>query len=349
MHKGQRASQSLIAFVAALVALALPAFATAQPAEAGDDAAMAAYRNGDFATARALWQEGCDAGGMRDCFELGVVYRDGEGVEADGARYLALMARACDGGIAAACHNLGREQLRGIEQGTGAATPEQLATGTGYYRLACKLGAQTSCRNLSLHLAREAASGDPAAVAVMRQDCLDGAGAICFGLASLYDIHLAATIGNDPEAANAALLLGCERLDRDSCQNLAWHYDHGFGFPTNRVRGSALYHIACDDDPGFVCPMVPGSAVTAQPDRKAAVSKDLQHAAGAYRAACDDGLAMGCFGYARLIAVSGRGMTDADAMRQWLGKALALSPGMPIATELLRRLDAGELPAEPLD
>lgn len=343
----------LIAFAAALLAILAPALAVAQEAlpqaAPAQNAGMAAYRAGDYDAARTLWQQGCDAGAFRDCYELGIMYRDGEGVPADGERYAALMTRACNGDIASACHNLAREQLRAVEEGTGTATPEQVAAGITFYRRACDLGAQNSCRNLGLHLAREAASGDKAALEGLRQDCVKGAGALCFGLASLYDIHLDATLGNDPAAANEALLLGCERFDRDSCQNLAWHYDHGFGFATNRVRGSALYHLACDDDPGFVCPMVPGSAIAARPDRDAPVPDQWRRAAGAYRAACEDGLAMGCFGYAKLIARSGKGANETVAMRAWLDKALALSPGMPIATELLRRLGAGELPTAPID
>lgn len=341
--------RSIIALAAALFALFLPAFAAAQPAPLNDGAGMAAYRAGDFKAARELWQQGCDAGSMRDCYELGIIYRDGEGVEPDRSRYIALMTRACDGGAGSACHNLAREELRAEEEGTGSVTPAQLEAGTAFYRRACKLGAQISCRNLGLHLAREAAKGDKAALDGLRQACIDGAGSVCFGLASLYDIHLEATLGNDPAAANEALLLGCERFDRDSCQNLAWHYDHGFGLETNRVRGSALYHLACDDDPGFICPMVPGSAIAAKPDRDAPVSSQWRRAAGAYRAACDDGLAMGCFGYAKLIARSGKGASESAAMRAWLGKALTLSPGLPIAAELLRRVEAGELPAAPIE
>lgn len=349
MHKGQRAVRSLIVLAAALLALALPALGSAQSVSADEGAAMAAYRKGDYDTARALWQQGCDAGSMRDCFELGIVYRDGEGVAPDSARYRELMTRACDGEIGAACHNLAREHLSAVEEGTGTVTPEALQAGIALYRRACGFGMRQACTNLGLHLAREAAAGDKAALEGLREECIKGAGSMCFGLASLYDIHLDAKLGNDPAAANAALLLGCERLDRDSCQNLAWHYDHGFGFETNRVRGSALYHLACDDEPGFACPMVPGSAIAAKPDRDAPVSKQWQRAAGAYRAACDDGLAMACFGYARLIAKSGRGRSDGAAMRAWLDKALTLSPGMPIAAELLRRLEAGELPTDPLD
>lgn len=340
--------RSLIALAAALFAFLLPTLAAAQTPPQDEGPAMAAYRDGDIAKARELWQQGCDAGTARDCYELGIVYRDGEGVEPDPTRYVALMTQACDGGIGAACHNLGRRQLGALEEGTGTVTPEQLASGIAFYRRACDLGTQVGCRNLAMHFGREAGNGDKAALDGLREACIAGNGATCFGLASLYDIHLGARLGNDPAAANEALLLGCERFDRDSCQNLAWHYDHAFGLEINRIRSSALYHLACDDDPGFVCPMIPGRAVVAMPDKRAPVPEDWQRAAGAYRAGCDDGLAVACFGYARLIGKTGRGASESAAMREWLEKALALSPGMPIATELLRRLEAGELPKEPV-
>lgn len=349
MLRGQRTLRPLIALAAALFALIYPALVAAQPTPEGEGPAMAAYRSGDFKAARELWQQGCDAGSLRDCYELGIVYRDGEGVAPDPARFVELMTRACEGGLGSACHNLGREELRAQEEGIGTASPAQFEAGIAFYRRACKLGTQVSCRNLGLHLAREAAKGDKVALDGLRQACIDGAGSACFGLASLYDIHLEAALGNDPAAANEALLLGCERMDRDSCQNLAWHYDHGFGLDRNTVRGSALYHLACDDDPGFICPMVPGSAIAAKPDRAAPVRDQWRRAAGAYSAACEDGLAMGCFGYAKLIARSGKGARESATMRAWLGKALALSPGLPIATELMRRVEAGELPAAPIE
>lgn len=349
---GRRAKGLLSTFAAALIAFALAVPAAAQSARPNappaKSAAQSAYDKGDYATARKLWEEACEAGSPVDCYELGIVYRDGEGVAPYRERYIALITRACDADIATACYNLGHEELRAVETGRGTVSPEQLSKGLAFYRRACTLGQTKACTNLYLHLSREAATGDGTALADLRQLCVDGTGAACFGLASLYDIHLDAKLGNDPEAANAALLLGCERMDYDSCQNLAWHYDHGFGLETNKVRGAALYHLACDDDPGFLCPMVRGSAIAASPDRKAPVQREWQRAAGAYRAACDDGLAMGCFGYARLIAKSGRGKQEAETMRSLLSRALTLSPGMPIATELLRRVDAGELPAAPL-
>jgi TPR repeat protein len=230
-------------------------------------------------------------------------------------------------------------------------TPEQLARGIAFYDRACSLRHPNACRNLALHRAREAAnSGDSAAsqLADLRQDCLDGAGAACFSLASLYDVHLGAELHEDPAAANEALLLGCERMDYDSCQNLAWHYDHAFGVERDQVRSAALYQLACNDNAGYDCMFVPRSAYQSPLYRGDEVLDDWRMAAGAYVRACDQGLAMGCFGMARLIAKSGNGVQHGDKMRDYLEQALAITPGLPIAVELMRRLDAGELPPEPI-
>ena len=316
-----------------------------------NQAAQRAYDSGNFDEARRLWQQGCDGGNPGDCFELGIVYRDGEGVAPDQERYLQLMGIACDGDIAAACHNLGHDALRAVEDEGAKPTADQLARGLAFYDRACTLGSRTACDNLALHRAREAANAGDAGsgqLADLRQDCLDGSGPACFGLASLYDIHLGAEIRDDPAAANEALALGCERLDYDSCQNLAWHYDHGFGVERDSVRSAALYQLACNDNASYDCIFVPRSAYQSPSYRGDEVLDDWRMAAGAYVRACDAALAMGCFGMARLIAKSGNGVRHGDKVRSYLEQALAITPGLPIAVELLRRLDAGELPAEPV-
>ncbi len=347
-RSGNKVMRRLLTILGAAAALFATLPANAQQV---NQAANRAYAAGDHDEARRLWQEGCDGGNPGDCYELGIVYRDGEGVPADRARYLELIGTACDGDIAAACHNLAREELRELEDAGKPVSAQQLERGLAFYDRACSLGYQAACANLSRHRAREAAaSGDGAEeqLASLRQDCLDGSGPACFSLASLFDIHLGADVRDDPDAANEALALGCERLDYDSCQNLAWHYDHGFGLDRDSVRSAALYQLACNDDAGFECMFVPRSAYQSPLYRGDEVLDQWRMAAGAYVRACDDGLAMGCFAMARLIAKSGNGLSHAAKVRSYLERALAITPGLPIAVELLRRLDAGEMPREPV-
>ncbi|MBK37026.1 MAG: hypothetical protein CME26_16040 [Gemmatimonadetes bacterium] len=48
-------------------------------------------------------QQACDGGDMLACYNLGIMYRDGDGVTQDSARAATLFQRACDGGLEEAC------------------------------------------------------------------------------------------------------------------------------------------------------------------------------------------------------------------------------------------------------
>ncbi|MBD3728533.1 MAG: sel1 repeat family protein [Sphingomonadales bacterium] len=333
------------ALVVAIGLLALPA----APADAAGEkagAAERAYRDGDFHEAARLWGEACDHNDAASCYELGIVYRDGEGTPADHPRYLKLMRTACDGDEPRGCYQLGREELGQQEDGGPRATPEQRERGLAFYGKACDLGLSAACRNLSLHMGEDGAlEHDPQAyVARLEQSCATGDGAGCFALAALYDRHEGKVLRDNPAAANDALRRGCSRLDRDSCQNLAWHYAHGFGVKTDLRKSAVLYQLACDDDAGFNCPFIPATHIRPAPYSGSAVANEWRAAAGTYEQACHADFAPGCFGLARLIARSGKGAEHADQMRSLLEKAIRLEPDFVIAWELLRRVDAGELP-----
>ncbi len=64
-------------------------------------------RAGEFwARAANLHRGGCDEGGMRDCFELGILMFRGQGVTQDQAEAAQLYRRACEGGNANGCVEL---------------------------------------------------------------------------------------------------------------------------------------------------------------------------------------------------------------------------------------------------
>lgn len=174
--------------------------------------------------------------------------------------------------------------------------------------------------------------------------CADGDGAACLALSQLFDAHESEPLHDDPAKANDALRRGCNLLDRDSCQTLGFHYEYGFGVEADPVRSAALYAVGCDDDPGLNCPNLSSGHFAAPAYEADDVHPAWATAAGVYQRACDAGFAPGCFGLARVIARSGQGRAHAAKMRSLLETALRLEPGHPMATELLRRVDAGELP-----
>jgi hypothetical protein len=53
-----------------------------------------------------LYQKACDGGDAQGCFNLGVMYENGRGVTKDQAKAAQLYQKACDGGDAQGCENL---------------------------------------------------------------------------------------------------------------------------------------------------------------------------------------------------------------------------------------------------
>lgn len=322
--------------IAALILLTTPANAQENSsASTSIPEAWAAYETGNFAEALRLWQVACDEGNPRGCYEAAVVHRDGEGVPADETRAHALFTQACEGGWGLGCFNMGIYSQ-------GEAQRDFFARG-------CELEDIGSCARLGMaYRDGDGVESDAAkAVSYLERACLINemrAGAACFMVAGLYDVHLGEPISDDPALANRWLDEGCARNDQDSCQNLAWHYAHGFGLETDFVRSAALYQLACGDNAARECFFVPSQHRASPEYRGNEVDRDWRQAAGAYDKACNAGLAHGCFAFARLIARSGKGKRYADTMREYLNRAIAIDPDHVSAIELLRRVEAGELP-----
>lgn len=98
----QRTGKSLLA--AALVAVACVLWT---PADAGLAEGIAAYRQGDYATARKEWEQAAEAGDLDALFNLGQLYRLGNGVAQDLDKAVDYYRRAADAGHVAAQGNLG--------------------------------------------------------------------------------------------------------------------------------------------------------------------------------------------------------------------------------------------------
>ena len=100
-----------------------------------------ADEKGDYKTAAKYYTKACDDGVIEGCFNLGVMYADGEGVKQNYNKAATLFAMACDGGIAGACNNLGLmfELGKGVKQDESAAA--------AYYQMACQQGEQIGCQN----------------------------------------------------------------------------------------------------------------------------------------------------------------------------------------------------------
>ena len=97
-----------------------------------------AYNKGDYQKAAELWQKACDGGDAEGCSNLGLLYKNGQGVKQDYQKAAQLYQKACDSGEAKGCFNLG-----GLYDEDG----QSFSTAKQYYGKACDLGLQLGCDN----------------------------------------------------------------------------------------------------------------------------------------------------------------------------------------------------------
>ena len=64
------------------------------------------YDNKEYDKAFEPLKKACDGGDMRGCFNLGLMYAFGSGVEEDFGKAAELLKKACDGGEMHGCRNL---------------------------------------------------------------------------------------------------------------------------------------------------------------------------------------------------------------------------------------------------
>ena len=68
------------------------------------------YKNGqgvrqDYKKANELWSKACDGGDMGGCYNLGFLYNYGQGVRQNKSKAKELFGKACDGGNQKGCDN----------------------------------------------------------------------------------------------------------------------------------------------------------------------------------------------------------------------------------------------------
>ena len=313
---------------------ASPARADTRPVPAAD----AAYSDGDYKNAAKLWSEACESGNATGCYELSIVYRDGEGVARDPAKSEKLLIRACDGGDGRGCFNLANladppSKVDLTEEHIAGGNPAQQAKATALYGRSCGAGFQQACANLGSRLAR--GIGAPKdlvkAVALLKGACESGQpdmGPACFQLSELYDGHVSALAGEEADLANRYLDLSCAMADADACTNLGYHYRTGYGLKRDMIRSNTLYAMICEDGSEDECPQFTYSEYFSGGGgyRIDNVRPSRRDVAGLYQKACDGGFAHGCVALARLIVRSGKARASEPQIRELLGMALKLDP-----------------------
>ncbi len=151
-HAAGRSNQGQALYMQKRYAEALPLFQKACDGEnlIGCYNLGVLYANGqgvaqDFARARSLYRKACDGGVISSCTGLGYLASNGQGAPPDFAQARALFQRACDGGDMLGCLNLGAL----YQNGQGVA--RDYAQARAYYKKACDGGVEQAClylRNL---------------------------------------------------------------------------------------------------------------------------------------------------------------------------------------------------------
>jgi TPR repeat protein len=106
----------------------------ALPAQAGFDEGLAAYNRGDYATAFKEWQPLAVAGNATAQYNLGVMYREGQGVPQDYKEAVKWFRLAAEQGDAYAQNNLG------VMYREGRGVPQDYKEAVKWYRLAAEQG-----------------------------------------------------------------------------------------------------------------------------------------------------------------------------------------------------------------
>ena len=71
------------------------------------------YNNKEYDKAAELFKKVCDGGEVRGCYNLGVMYEKGNGVEKNFSKAVELYKKACDDGEMLGCYNLGVMYAKG--------------------------------------------------------------------------------------------------------------------------------------------------------------------------------------------------------------------------------------------
>ena len=98
-----------------------------------------AAKKGNYAQAITFFEQACNSGKAESCYNLGLLYANGQGVRQNYTQAAKLWEQACNGGDAQGCYNLG------VLYGNGEGKQQNFSTAKEYYGKACDLGLQGGC------------------------------------------------------------------------------------------------------------------------------------------------------------------------------------------------------------
>lgn len=125
--------------LATVFSFALTPLAMADSAEDLFYQGVNAKKKGNYAQAAELFEQACHGGVAQGCFNLGVLYDNGQGVKQNYAQAAKLWEQACNDDHAWSCYNLG------MLYHNGQGKRQNKSTAKKYFAKACDLGDQYGC------------------------------------------------------------------------------------------------------------------------------------------------------------------------------------------------------------
>jgi len=130
---------------------------------------QALYMQHRYAEALPLFQKACDGENLIGCYNLGVLYANGQGVDQDFARARSLYQKACYGGVVSSCTGLG------YLASSGQGAPPDFAQARAFFQRACDGGDMLGCHNLAaLYQNGQGVAHDDAHARALYQKACDG-------------------------------------------------------------------------------------------------------------------------------------------------------------------------------
>jgi TPR repeat protein len=248
--------------------------------EATDDRAVACVAQ--------MLTDACSLEDARACSFAGRLSLDGRGTPRDVQRGLAMLLRACDGGVAMAC-DVGARWLG--EASHAAEVPDaQELTARLEAESACLEGHPEACfqSGVLFYYGREAFPRDRASSSrAFSRGCDLGDSRACNNLGDA--LAYGDGVGRDVEGAASSFLKACRLGEALGCANLGYMAEHGEGVPRDVPRARGLYRQACTAGDVYGCLHLDLLAA-----EDAGAPRDPDRALEHWRRACEQRRARAC-------------------------------------------------------
>jgi serine/threonine-protein kinase len=176
--------------------------------------ALSLYGQKNFSEASPLLDKACTGGSAEACKDLGNLYHDGNTGPKDYSRAAALYSKACNAGYALGCTNLGVM----YHNGDGVAPDDTRAA--ALYSKACNAGDALGCSNLGSNYwnGRGVPQSDTQAASLYSRACDANNAIACSNLGLCYATGRG--VGQDYDKAKQYFETGCKKGNQWGCDRL---------------------------------------------------------------------------------------------------------------------------------